>query len=247
MADVNPAEVLAPVEKAAAPVKAEPVSNPVVVPVAAKPKKARKAKAPAAPVAPKVAKKAAKVAPKVAKTKAPVAKKTAKTAAKPAPKSVATSVSKLKDTIMTTAKTKTKDFKSTVKDAFADVQAKTKAAYGKGAAAVAEANEFAKGNAEAVMASGKIFAEGVKTLGNGYVAESKKAYETFTADAKEMAAIKSPTDFFEFQSKLLRRNFDTFVALSSKNTEATVKLVNDAFAPISSRVSLVVEKVKKAA
>jgi len=246
MADVNPAEVLAPADKVAAPVKVEPVSQPVAAPVAAKAKAVRKqAKAPAAPVAPKAAKKVAK--PAKAAAKDPSAKKAVKPAAKPTTKSVATPVSKLKDTIMTTAKTKTKDFKSTVKDAFADVQAKTKAAYGKGAAAVAEANEFAKGNAEAVVASGKILAEGVKTLGEGYVAEGKKAYETFTADAKEMAAIKSPTDFFEFQSKILRRNFDSMVALTSKNTEATVKLVNDAFAPISSRVSLVVEKVKKAA
>lgn len=241
MADETPAEVPASAEQATAPiapVKAEPVSAPVK-PIAARATKAAAAAKTTAPK-PEAAKKAVKPAKAV---RGAVAKKPSK----PAVESAATPISKLKDTIMTTAKTKTKDFKSTVKDAFAEVQTKTKAVYGKGAAAVAEANEFAKGNAEAVMASGKILAEGVKTLGNGYVAEGKKAYETFTADAKEMATIKSPTDFFEFQSKILRRNFDTMVAMTSKNTEATVKLVNDAFAPISSRVSLVVEKVKKAA
>ena len=90
-------------------------------------------------------------------------------------------------------------------------------------------------------------AEGVKTMGTEYVAEGKKAYATMTADAKEIAAVKSPTDFFQLQAKLLRRNMDSIVALTSKNTEAAAKLAGDAFAPISGRVSLAVEKVKKAA
>jgi phasin family protein len=68
-----------------------------------------------------------------------------------------------------------------------------------------------------------------------------------TADVKEMAAVKSPADFFKFQSEMLRRSFDAAVATGSKNTEAMFKLTNDAFAPISNRVSMAVEKVSKAA
>jgi hypothetical protein len=37
------------------------------------------------------------------------------------------------------------------------------------------------------------------------------------------------------------------VSFGSKRTEAWVKLYNEAFAPISNRVSVAVEKVKKAA
>ena len=70
---------------------------------------------------------------------------------------------------------------------------------------------------------------------------------TLSADAKALAAVKSPTDFFKFQSEMLRRSFDAAVATGSKNTEAMFKLTNDAFAPISNRVSLAVEKVSKAA
>ena len=49
------------------------------------------------------------------------------------------------------------------------------------------------------------------------------------------------------QSALLRKNFDAAVAASSKNSEAMLKLVNEAFQPISTRVSLAVEKIKTAA
>ncbi|MFM5908936.1 MAG: phasin family protein, partial [Novosphingobium sp.] len=131
--------------------------------------------------------------------------------------------------------------------AFADLKVKAKSAYEKGTATAGEATEFAKGNVEAIVESGKIFAEGAKALGGEMVAESKTAFETITADVKEMAAVKSPADFFKFQSDLMRRNFDAAVAAGSKNTEAMFKLANESFAPISTRVSLAVEKFSKAA
>ena len=93
----------------------------------------------------------------------------------------------------------------------------------------------------------KVLASGLQEFGSTVVADSKSAFEAITADVKELAAVKSPADFFKLQSEMLRRNFDAAVAAGSKNTEAMFKLTNDAFAPISSRVSLAVEKVSKAA
>ena len=62
----------------------------------------------------------------------------------------------------------------------------------------------------------------------------------------EARAVKSPTDFFQLQSALLRKNFDKAVAMSTKNTEAMLKLANDASQPLSSRMSLAMEKIKAA-
>ena len=59
--------------------------------------------------------------------------------------------------------------------------------------------------------------------------------------------VKTPADFFKLQGEMMRRNFDAAVATTSKHSEAMVKLAGDAFAPISTRVSLAVEKVKQAA
>ena len=84
-------------------------------------------------------------------------------------------------------------------------------------------------------------------MGKDYVAETKSAFETMTADVKELAAVKSPADFFKLQGEILRRNFDTAMATGSKRSEALVKLANDAFAPVQTRVSLAIEKVKQAA
>jgi phasin family protein len=84
-------------------------------------------------------------------------------------------------------------------------------------------------------------------MGKTYADEAKVAYETLTADIKEMAAVKSPTELFQLQGKIMRRNFDAMVAATSKSTEAGMKLANDAFAPITARVNLTVEKLSKAA
>jgi hypothetical protein len=154
-------------------------------------------------------------------------------------------ITELKEKIMATAKTP--DFAKPVTDAVAEIQSKAKEAYDKGTEAVTEATEFAKGNVEAIVESGKIYAAGVQDLGKSYVDEAKSAYETLTADLKEMAAIKSPTELFQLQGKIMRRNFDALVATGSKNTEALMKLANDTVAPISGRVNLAAEKLAKVA
>ena len=46
---------------------------------------------------------------------------------------------------------------------------------------------------------------------------------------------------------IARRNFDMFVATGSKNTEAFLKLANDAFAPLTGRVEVATEKLAKVA
>lgn len=130
---------------------------------------------------------------------------------------------------------------------FKDAQEKAKAALEKSQAAFGDVGEFAKGNVEAMVESTKILASGLQEMTKGYVAESKTALEAMTADVKDLTTVKSPTEFFEKQSALLRKNFDAAVAASSKNSEAMMKLASEAFQPISTRVSLAVEKVKHVA
>ena len=139
------------------------------------------------------------------------------------------------------------DFTAGIKNAMADAQTKAKEAFEKGASVFGEGGEFAKGNVEALVESGKIFGAGLRELGSAYAAEAKTAYETMTADVKELASVKSPADFLKLQGEILRRNFDSAVAAGSKSSEALLKLTNDAIAPISSRVSVAMEKVRKAA
>jgi phasin family protein len=245
------AKIDAAAEKAYAEASAKVVEAPKVAkaPVV---KKLAAAKKPVAkkPAAKKVAAKkpaAKKVAAKIVaapKKPAPVKKAAAK-AKTPAAAAKTNPVIKLKDTIMATAKNT--DITATAKEVIADVQTRAKTAYAKSTVLANEATEFGKANVDAVVESGKIFFAGAQDIVKSDIETGKTVIETVTADAKKVAAIKSPTELFQLQGELARRNFDALVSFGSKRTEAWVKLYNDAFAPISNRVSVAAEKISKAA
>ena len=250
--------------------KAVPVAKPAAPAVEAAPAAAAKVvkaepatKTPAAPKPAPVAKKAVPAKKAAAKTVKKTATKTktavkrpvkkpvlVKKAQKPAPaaKTAAPNtnpVIKLKDTIMATANTT--DITATAKNVVADLQTRAKTAFAKTGEFTAEATEFTKANVEAVVESGKIFFAGAQDIVKGDIETGKTVIETVTEDAKKIAAIKSPTELMQLQGEIVRRNFDALVSFGSKRTEAWVKLTNEAFAPISNRVSVAAEKISKAA
>jgi phasin family protein len=230
----------------AAAVKAEAAPQPVGVsasrPTAKKaaPKKkaVRKAaakKAGAKPVATKPA--ARKLA-----AKKPVARAARKTST-----SVNTPIKHLKDKIMATTKTNTTDFTAKMQETTAGMQTRAKAAYAKGTEMTADVTAFHKGNFDALVESGKVLAATMQDLGRTAVEDARNAAETVTADVKAMAAVKSPTELLQLQGEIARRNLDTIVARTSKNAEVMMKLANDMFAPLSTRASLAMERLNKAA
>ncbi len=245
----EPAKTAKVIAKAVTP--AATPAKPVAAPVAAVTKPAKPAKAP------KLSAKPVDII-----TKAPPAKLPKKAAVapvpavKPASKRPSTAIPRAKTPSVKTfvgsakapaarkelfAMTKTPaEFTDKMQTAFKGAQQKAQAAFG-------DAGTFAKGNVEAMVESSKILASGLQDMTKGYVAETKTSFEAMTADVKDLVAVKSPTEFFEKQSALMRKNFDAAVAASSKNSEAMLKLVNEAFQPISTRVSLAVEKIKTAA
>ena len=228
--------------KAVEKVKADAVAKAV----AAEP--APKAKASAGKTKPKKAlAKKKKAAPKTAAAKTTPASSTKGAPAKATP-AKRSSISQLKDTIMATAnKTTNIEYTAKAKEMAADMQTRAKAAYEKGTEMTKDAVEFQKGNIEALVESGKILAAGMQDMGRTYMDEAKSAAETVQGDVKKFAAIKSPTELFQLQGEIARRNFDAMVSTTSKNTEAMLKLANEAFAPVSNRMSLAVDKVSKAA
>ncbi|MES2987417.1 MAG: phasin family protein [Pseudomonadota bacterium] len=130
---------------------------------------------------------------------------------------------------------------------FTDFNDRTKAAVEKSTKLIEEANEFAKGNAEAIVESGKIAAKGMEALGQDAAEYSRKSFETATAAFKTFGTVKSPTELFKLQSDFFRTAFDSYVAEASKNTEAMLKLAGDAAQPLSTRFAVAAEKVKTAA
>lgn len=130
---------------------------------------------------------------------------------------------------------------------FGDFNARAKAALEKSTKLVEELNEFNKGNLEAVVESTKVAAKGAEALGQQAADTARKNYEKATAAMKSFASVKSPTELFQLQSEYARSAFDSFVAESSKNTEAFLKLAGDVFQPLSNRIAVAAEKIKTVA
>ncbi|QWC57129.1 phasin family protein [Erythrobacter sp. 3-20A1M] len=147
------------------------------------------------------------------------------------------------DTTTTTTK---KTFTDTAKDVAGTVQSKMKGAYEKGTEMTGEMVAFQKANAEAMIESGKIYYAGLKDMGQMVAEDGKKATEQMIEDAKDMAKVTSPTELVQLQGDIARRNFDAAIAFGSKATESWMKLANDTFAPISSRMSVAADKVAAA-
>ena len=77
------------------------------------------------------------------------------------------------------------------------------------------------------------------------VASSRTGFEQASEAVKTLAEAKSPTEFFQLQSELVRSQFDRFVSESSKPTEQVVKLAGEAIQPISNRASVNAERVNE--
>jgi phasin family protein len=154
------------------------------------------------------------------------------------------------DTIVEETSTMATNFENNTVKAqalFADWNDRTKTAVEKSTKLVEEANEFAKGNVEALVESSRIAAKGFETLGQEAAEYSRKSFESATAAMKTLATVKSPTEFFKLQSDFVRGAFDSYVAEASKNTEAVLKLAGDAAQPLSNRFAVAAEKVKTVA
>jgi len=202
------------------------------------------------PATAKTAAPAKKTAPAKPAVKAPVAKKKAgpakrkqatPTKSKAAPKTAASP--KTKDTTMAT-KTKTTNIAS---DMANEMQTRLAGMYEKGTEMTGEMVTFQRANAEAMAEAGKILFTGMQDLTRDAVEETRKAADQMSEDARLMAAAKSPTELVKLQGDIMRRSFDHVVATGSKNTEAWIKLANEAFAPLTSRMSETVDKMNKLA
>ena len=128
---------------------------------------------------------------------------------------------------------------------FADAGARGQELAAKSQAATQELSDLAKANVEALVEAGRIAAAGAKSIGQDVLASSRDGLEQASDAVKTLADAKSPTEFFQLQSELVRSQFDRFVSESSKLTEQVVKLAGEAIQPISNRASVNAERINE--
>lgn len=102
-----------------------------------------------------------------------------------------------------------------------------------------------KGNVDAVVKSGTIVAKGAEEAGKRVAAFAQSSLEKNIADSKALFSVKSFQELIALQGSLVKANLESLIAESTKLNELTVKVANEALAPLSDRVNLAVGKLVK--
>jgi phasin family protein len=148
---------------------------------------------------------------------------------------------------MATQKKDAANVSDSMQAVFGDVNERAKNNVEKSAKLVEEFAELTKGNVEALVASSKLAVKGVESLGQEAADYSRRSFEEASAALKSFAEVKSATDFFKLQNDFVRSAFDSWVAESSKTSEAVLKLAGEVAEPITSRYAVAAERVKSVA
>jgi phasin family protein len=104
-----------------------------------------------------------------------------------------------------------------------------------------------KENLDAFTASGKIWAAGVQDLTKQFAATAKASLEESVATFKAFSAVKSVREAIDLQSTYSKAAVAKALAESTKITEASIKLTEQALAPITARMAAAVGAFSTAA
>lgn len=128
---------------------------------------------------------------------------------------------------------------------FEKTQARVKEGMEKAMRSAEDFVAFGQGNMEALMKAGQIWAAGMQDIGKQFAATAQGSMEETMATFKALATVKSLKDAIDLQTGLARVTIEKTLAESGKLTDASIKLTEQAMAPITARVSLAVEKFAK--
>jgi phasin family protein len=130
---------------------------------------------------------------------------------------------------------------------FEQTQAKMKEGVEKAMKTAEEFVAFGQGNMEAFAKSGQIWAAGIQDMQKQMAATAQASFQEAVATFKAIATAKSLKDAFDLQTSVTRGAIEKTLAESGKMTDASLRLTEQALAPITARVTLAVEKFSKAA
>ena len=106
---------------------------------------------------------------------------------------------------------------------------------------------FSQGNIEAFVKSGQIWATGLQDLSKHLAASAKEQMDYSMSTWKSLSGVKSIKEALDIQTGLARESLEKAVAETGKLTDASMKLAEQAIAPITARITLATEKFGKTA
>jgi phasin family protein len=106
---------------------------------------------------------------------------------------------------------------------------------------------FGKENFEAFTAASKIWAVGVQDLSQLMAASAKASLEESVATFKALSSVKSVKEAIDLQSAYSKAAVAKALTESTKLTDASLKLTEQAMAPLTARMAVAMGSLTKAA
>jgi len=128
---------------------------------------------------------------------------------------------------------------------FENAQAQVKEGVSKAMRTAEEVVQFSQGNVEAFVRSGQIWAAGVQDLTKQAAASAQASFDETVSTIKRLTSVRSVKEAIDLQTNLARNSVERAVTGSGRLADASVKLAEQALAPITARVRLAVEKFAK--
>ena len=113
--------------------------------------------------------------------------------------------------------------------------------------AMADMAAFSKENVDAFVVASTLYAKGFENVGKAWYALTQETVEASAAVAKALLGAKTLKEAVDLQTDFAKTTFDKYVAESTKLSEMSIKVANEAIQPINARVNVAVEKLLKPA
>lgn len=110
-----------------------------------------------------------------------------------------------------------------------------------------DAIRAAKENMDALTRSGTILSHGLQDLGKTVFALTQESVEETVAASKRMMAARTLRELFDLQAGTVKAGFDKLMSETARLSDLSVKLAEEAFAPINDRVHATVDTMVKTA
>lgn len=108
-----------------------------------------------------------------------------------------------------------------------------------------ELSAAAKDALDAVVASSEVLSQGLQNLGNTVYGLAQQSVDDGVALSKQLMAAKTLRELIDLQSAQVKAQLDRLLTEAPRLGDLSVKLVEDAVAPLNARVKAVVEKFTK--
>ena len=108
-----------------------------------------------------------------------------------------------------------------------------------------EMSSMNKEGVDAFVKAGEVLTKGAESLGKAYFDFAQASAEAGVEATKAMMSAKTVKDFVEIQSDFARTSFDNFLSESTRLSEMSVKVANEAFDPLKSQFNTGFEKAFK--